>query len=819
MATSSWFITATEARNNIIKDIAVHAEITGIESQILQAVKRGDYEVSITDDTLMTESSPAMSYSFTVDAETSELIIPSHPFQTGDVVQIKSTDETPPPLKANTYYYAIYISTNTIKLAASKNDAISGRPISINIQEGVTQIQVSDGGSGYLLAPTVTLPGGTPTVVAQATSYLKSFGSVYSASLLTTGGNFTDIPTVTVDPVGANCVLGSATFNVVSATVYFGGSNYNVNDLIYGFDGQGAKFAARVTAVNGGTITSVIIQDPGNYTVIPTLVGGITVTNGSGNGASLIISMGIASISISNVGNNYLVPPLVVINGGGGAGATATSYVTGGAVTNIIITNNGSGFTNQPSLSVISGSGATAVARLIPTSVSTISIITNATYSSNPTISIDTVGNGATVQYVYMKTVSVDLVNAGIGYKQGDNLLVSGGQCTQATEIQVLTVNTNGNILTFNIINNGNYIALPSLTSNNVQGGSGVGASFNLVTGVAELSLGNGGSGYTTPPLVIITGDGAEAAAYGTISGGVVTGYVVTNSGSGYTTIPTVSVSGGTGATAVATLVPTTLDHISITNPGSGYITIPLVTISGGGGYGAQATAIIYNGSVTGFNWISYGQNYTDAPMVTIEGNATAEAYLTPTQISYVTVTNQGSNYTHVPTVSISGGAVLQAVMAPTGILSVDITSVGSNYTSDPILNWIAGANQVATPTYPVTKVNRSFGVAGVNIVSPGSNYQNVPDVVFSSPTSSGSLAIATATLGSGIGSFSIAIYDSSLDYFKVWKNQTPSNSLLVRPMTDQMTSVITYFTGLGYNITQFTNNTTLNTMCWSIKW
>lgn len=819
MVTSNWFITSTEARNNIIKDIAVHAEITAIETEILYAVKRGDYEVSINDNTLMTESTPAVSHTFTVNSLTSELVIPLHPYKTGDIVQIKSTDKTPPPLKPNTYYYVIYISPNAIKLAASKNDAISGSPIAINIQEGVTQINLSDSGSGYLLAPTVTISGGNPTIVAQAASYLQSFGNIYSASLFTTGGNITDIPIVTINPVGENCALGPATFNVVSATIYIGGNNYNINDIIYGFDGQGTKFAVRVTAINGGSVTEISIINPGNYTTIPTLIGGITVSNGGGNGATLILSMGIASIGITNNGNNYLVPPLVEIDGGGGNGASAKAYVTGGAVTSIIVTNSGSGFVGQPIVIAMNGISATAKARLIPTTVDSINITQNATYTSKPTISIDPVGDGATVQTVFMKIVSVDLVNAGLGYKTGDSLLVSGGYCTQATEIQVLTINNNGNILTFNIINNGNYTSLPSLASNNVQGGSGIGASFNLIAGLSSLTLGNGGSGYTTPPLVIISGNGSDAAAYGTVSGGLVTGYVVTNSGRGYTSIPTATVSGGSGATAVATLVPTTLGNILITDAGSGYVTEPLVTIVGGGGNGAQATAIIFNGSVTGFNWISYGQNYTDAPSVIIEGNATGVAYLTPTQISAVVVTDQGSNYTHVPTVSINGNAVLNAVMTSTGILSVDITNTGSKYTSDPILSWSPGAQQVGTPIYPLTKINRSFGVAGVNVISPGSNYQIVPGVQFSPPTTNGSSAIAAATLGSGIGQFSIALYDSSLDYFKVWKNQTPSNSLLIRPMTDQMSSVITYFTGLGYSITQFTNPITLNTMSWSIKW
>jgi hypothetical protein len=70
----------------------------------------------------------------------------------------------------------------------------------------------------------------------------------------------------------------------------------------------------------------------------------------------------------------------------------------------------------------------------------------------------------------------------------------------------------------------------------------------------------------------------------------------LSNGGTGYTTAPTIEIaeppSGGTRATAVATVASGVITKISITNPGSGYVENPAVTITGSG-LGAAATATI----------------------------------------------------------------------------------------------------------------------------------------------------------------------------------------------------------------------------------
>lgn len=68
------------------------------------------------------------------------------------------------------------------------------------------------------------------------------------------------------------------------------------------------------------------------------------------------------------------------------------------------------------------------------------------------------------------------------------------------------------------------------------------------------VTIGAGGTGYTTAPTVSFTGGGGTGAAgTATVSGGAVTGVNITNPGTGYTSPPTVAFTGaGTGATASA---------------------------------------------------------------------------------------------------------------------------------------------------------------------------------------------------------------------------------------------------------------------------
>lgn len=826
MVTSNWFLAATDARNNVVKLISVHGEISAIAQQVLVAVQRGDLEVTIDGSTTITQTGQSVSQVFSVDPATNIITVPNHTFSTGDAVLVSSTRELPPPLISNVFYYVIYIDTDHVKLATSRINATQGQSISINITQGVTSATVTAGGSGYVTAPTVTFLGGDPQMSATAQARLFPHGSLASITAITDGTAYSITPSVTVIPPGEGASTDQVFFKVASiAGISFGGSNYNVGDLLFVLTGAGSPAAAaQVTSVNGGTVTSVTLITPGSYpsTSLPSLVASITSTNGSGAGCSLNLSMGLSSVTISEGGVGYPSPPRVSIAGGGGVGATARAQLVGGSVNSVVIINGGSGYVSTPTVTITSGADATAVAVLNPVGVSSILLLDNgdATYTSPPAVTITTQGTGATAGTVLLKTVQAFLRNAGSGYVKGDTLLASGGVAAVGTNIQVSEVNAAGAIISFNIVEAGAYSSVPTLLSNPMFGGSGNNASFDLVMGVASIAVNNNGNDYAIPPLVLISGGGgSDAQAQSMLTGNAVSSITVTNPGNGYQFPPIVTVTNGSGATAVASLAPTSVNTVTVTNGGSGYLTPPAVTISGGGGVGATAQAVLLGDLVTQINIINPGSGYTSAPNVTVDGTAQAQATLVPTPVAAMQLVTAGENYTATPSVVVEGAAEALAYLLPTLINSVRVITSGENYTADPLIQIVPGEFDTLDPQAPMLRTQRSFSVEQIVITNSGVNYESVPTMLLSAPHSNGVTATATATLGTGSGVFTIRAYATSLDYWKVNCGESPSSELLTRPYRDQLASITKYFTDLGYSVVLDTNPNTNNTLRWVIKW
>ena len=92
------------------------------------------------------------------------------------------------------------------------------------------------------------------------------------------------------------------------------------------------------------------------------------------------------------------------------------------------------------------------------------------------------------------------------------------------------------------------------VVANNFTSGSEVLLLDTAPSGVAKLTITNGGSGYTSAPTVGFTGGGGTGfTAFAEISAGAVVQVTITAAGTGFTSAPTVTFTGGGGTLAAAT--------------------------------------------------------------------------------------------------------------------------------------------------------------------------------------------------------------------------------------------------------------------------
>lgn len=152
---------------------------------------------------------------------------------------------------------------------------------------------------------------------------------------------------------------------------------------------------------------------------------------------------------------------------GDGSGATAVPIVLAGSVTGATITNAGSGYTTAPVTFAGDGAGAAAVARF--------------------------------------KAVLLNITEGGIGFAINDIItIMSVTVGDMNVQIKVLTVDGFGAVTSAEIINPGNFTAVPA---NPIVSWvtSGVGEDFEveLTWGIAALTITAGGAGYNVDPVNI----------------------------------------------------------------------------------------------------------------------------------------------------------------------------------------------------------------------------------------------------------------------------------------------------------------------------
>jgi hypothetical protein len=243
-----------------------------------------------------------------------------------------------------------------------------------------------------------------------------------------------------------------------------------------------------------------------------------------------------------------------------------------------------------------------------------------------------------------------------------------------------------------------------------------------------QVTLTNGGSGYTSAPTVVAYGgNGSGATFIATVLTGSVVNIQLTNPGSGYEPgdIVQLYISGGgsdSNAELTATLSSGVVTGIIITNPGSGYTPgTYALGFTGGGGSGAAGTYTVDSTTTVVSTLITAGgSGYTGAPMISFPSgggiNAAGIATITAGSVASVTVVNGGTNFISTPTITFVGGggtgATGTAVLSGGAISSVSITNGGTGYTSAPAVEVQSGVNNAATATVTLMP----FGISGTAI-------------------------------------------------------------------------------------------------------
>lgn len=153
---------------------------------------------------------------------------------------------------------------------------------------------------------------------AFGTSTIYAYNTIASVAVLLAGNDYTTLPTLAIGaPLvpGGTQATATARMAAYSATKTAGGTGYVVGDLLTVSGGTSTTTARfTVATVSAGAILTVTLERAGSYSALPT--NAVSVTGGTGTGATLTILWGILSVTIGNAGTGYRVTPTVIPSAG-----------------------------------------------------------------------------------------------------------------------------------------------------------------------------------------------------------------------------------------------------------------------------------------------------------------------------------------------------------------------------------------------------------------------------------------------------------------------------------------------------------------------
>ena len=327
--------------------------------------------------------------------------------------------------------------------------------VSVFVSNIIKTITVTNGGSGYTVAPTVT--------VTDEDGY--GFGCVATASI--SGGKVTAI---TVSSVGAEYSNPTVTIS--------GGDGFGATataDVTKTIQEEGGELVVGTAVLSGGGVTSITLSNVGaGYTSVPSVTV-VTADGDTGSGATaaaILSGTGIGDITVTSGGSNYSDPSISFTGGvrrNDGTDPSATATVVGGTITEIIVVDAGSGWTTAPTIVIndSTGDGAVATTTVGTSSIYTVNVTAPGSgYKKFPTILITGGGatTAATVASVGISTSSItgiEWTNTGTGLSYAPIVVIgdapTGGTTARAT-VSVTTAGVtilNAQYYSANYINGG----------------------------------------------------------------------------------------------------------------------------------------------------------------------------------------------------------------------------------------------------------------------------------------------------------------------------------------------------------------------------
>ena len=329
---------------------------------------------------------------------------------------------------------ATFNSPHTGKLVVSAgkgirdDDSTVAVHMEVGTDGGCVGMTVNTPGTGYAVNDVIMVTGGTGTTATGTVSSV-GVGEVNSITVTNPGSGYTSAPTVTIDPptsgttATATATIDVGTGIVTGVTITLAGDGYTSAPSVTFTGGGGSSAVAVITIVPISSVTGITITDGGDYTVLPSHTNCATTSSPSTGrtGLTLDLLFKVKSLDVT-ISDTFQAAPDLKIDApayGGGGGctprqATATATISG-VVTSVAVEEPGN-YTSVPTVVFTGGgsAGASATAN-IAGPVEEIAIVNQGdiTYlpllTNTPVINVDAIiGTGLEVNTGFTDITSFD---------------------------------------------------------------------------------------------------------------------------------------------------------------------------------------------------------------------------------------------------------------------------------------------------------------------------------------------------------------------------------------------------------------------------